>query len=119
MQILNEELHPSETASEALYVPQVRGLERVDVLLGDLLALGDGQGGPSLASEVRLQHRLGVGHARVGHEGGHGVEGVASGAGAPQVWSLTQFYSVDFTQSRIVKKCVFNKCTIKVFVSCS
>ena len=27
-----------------------------------------------------------------------------------QVWSLTQFYSVDFSQSRIgVKKCVFNK----------
>ena len=34
-----------------------------------------------------------------------------------QVWSLTQFYSVDFSQSRIsVKKCVFNKRT-KVFVS--
>ena len=33
-----------------------------------------------------------------------------------QVWSLTQFYSVDFSQSRIgVKKCVFNKRTIKVF----
>ena len=27
-----------------------------------------------------------------------------------QVWSLTQFFSVDFSQSRIgVKKCVFNK----------
>ena len=37
-----------------------------------------------------------------------------------QVWSLTQFYSVDFSQSRIgVKKCVFNKRTIKVCVSCS
>ena len=37
-----------------------------------------------------------------------------------QVWSLTQFYSVDFAKSRInVKKCVFNKSTIKVFVSCS
>ena len=36
-----------------------------------------------------------------------------------QVWSLTQFYSVDFSQSRIsVKKCVFNKRTIKVCVSC-
>ena len=36
-----------------------------------------------------------------------------------QVWSLTQFYSVDFSQSRIgVKKCVFYKCTIKVCVSC-
>ena len=35
-----------------------------------------------------------------------------------QVWSLTQFYSVDFSKSRIgVKKCVFNKCTIKVYVS--
>ena len=37
----------------------------------------------------------------------------------PQVWSLTQFYSVDFSKSRIdVKKCVFNKRTIKVCVSC-
>ena len=36
-----------------------------------------------------------------------------------QVWSLSQFYSVDFSQSRIgVKKCVFNKRTIKVCVSC-
>ena len=40
-------------------------------------------------------------------------------AAAAQVWSLTQFYSVDFSQSRIgVKKCVFNKRTIKVCVSC-
>ena len=30
--------------------------------------------------------------------------------GERQVWSLTQFYSVDFSQSRIgVEKCVFNK----------
>ena len=36
-----------------------------------------------------------------------------------QVWSITQFYSVDFSQSRIgVKKCVFIKRTIKVCVSC-
>ena len=36
-----------------------------------------------------------------------------------QVWSLTQFYSVDFSQSRTdVQKCVFNKHTIKVCVSC-
>ena len=36
-----------------------------------------------------------------------------------QVWSLTQFYSVDFSKSRIgVKKCVFIKRTIKVCVSC-
>ena len=36
-----------------------------------------------------------------------------------QVWSLTQFYSVEISQSRIsVKKCVFNKRTIKVCVSC-
>ena len=36
-----------------------------------------------------------------------------------QVWSLSQFYSVDFSKSRIgVKKCVFNKRTIKVCVSC-
>ena len=38
---------------------------------------------------------------------------------ANQARSLTQFYSVDFSQSRIdVKKCVFNKRTIKVCVSC-
>ena len=38
---------------------------------------------------------------------------------AYQVWSLTQFYSVDFSQSRIdVKKCVFNKRTIKVCIPC-
>ena len=36
-----------------------------------------------------------------------------------QVWSLTQFYSVDFSQSRIsVNKCVFSKRTIKVCISC-
>ena len=35
-----------------------------------------------------------------------------------QVWSLTQFYSVDFSQARIgVKKCVFNKRAFKVCVS--
>ena len=35
-----------------------------------------------------------------------------------QVWSLTQFYSIDFSQSRIgVKKC-YSKRTIKVCVSC-
>ena len=38
--------------------------------------------------------------------------------GLDQVWSLTQFYSVVFSKSRNdVKKCVFNKRTIKV--SCS
>ena len=36
-----------------------------------------------------------------------------------QVWSLTQFYSVDFLNSRINgKKCIFNKCTFKVCVNC-
>ena len=36
-----------------------------------------------------------------------------------QIWSLTQFYSVDFLQSRIgVKKCIFNKHTIEVCISC-
>ena len=35
--------------------------------------------------------------------------------GGCQVWSLTQFYSVDSSKSRIgVKKCVFKKRTIKV-----
>ena len=36
-----------------------------------------------------------------------------------QVWSLTQLYSVDFSESRIdVQKCVFSKRTIIVCVSC-
>ena len=36
-----------------------------------------------------------------------------------EVWSLTQFYSVDFSKSRIgVIKCVFYRRTIKVCVSC-
>ena len=36
-----------------------------------------------------------------------------------QVWSLTQFYSVDFSQSKMdVKKCVNSERTIKVCVSC-
>ena len=36
-----------------------------------------------------------------------------------QVWSLTQLYSVDFSQSRIdVNKCGFYKRTNKVCVSC-
>ena len=39
--------------------------------------------------------------------------------GTDQVWSLTQFYSVDFSQSRIgVNERVFYKRTIKVCVSC-
>ena len=44
---------------------------------------------------------------------------LAGRKGSTQVWSLTQFYSVDFSQSRIgVNKCVFNKRTIKVCLSC-
>ena len=36
-----------------------------------------------------------------------------------KVWSLPQFYSVDFSKSRIGgKKCMFNKLTIKVCVDC-
>ena len=55
--------------------------------------------GPSACDEARLE----------------GTE-IASG----QVWSLTQFYSVDFSKSRMdVKQCVFNKRTIKVCISCS
>ena len=34
-----------------------------------------------------------------------------------QVWLLTQLYSIDFSQSGITKKCVFNRRTIKVCVS--
>ena len=47
------------------------------------------------------------------------IEGDGADAVEAQVRSLTQFYSVDFSLSRIgVKKCVFNKRTIKVCVSC-
>ena len=43
----------------------------------------------------------------------------ASVEAVAQVWSLTQFYSVDFPQSRIgVKKGVFNKLTFKVLRQC-
>ena len=43
------------------------------------------------------------------------LEAIELGIDYYQVWSLTQFYSVDFSKSRIgVKKCVFNKPTIKV-----
>ena len=53
-------------------------------------------------------------------EGWNALTAVVSGAlDRLQVWSLTQFYSVDFSQSGIgVNKCVFNKRTIKVCVSC-
>ena len=41
-------------------------------------------------------------------------------SGCHQVGSLTQFYSVDFSQSSIsVKKSLLNKLTIKGCVSCS
>ena len=57
------------------------------------------------------------------HEGGACLEEEALRSGVRpsggQVWSLTQFYSVDFSKSRIdVKKCVFNEHIIKVYVSC-
>ena len=54
-------------------------------------------------------------------EGFRFVGGVGSGdAGVGQVWSLTQFYSVDFSQSRIGGKEVrFQRTHIKVCVSCS
>ena len=47
------------------------------------------------------------------------VDSLVSLTESLQVWSLTQFYSVDFSKARIdVKECVFNKCTIKVCISC-
>ena len=47
------------------------------------------------------------------------IDGVLGNAVDSQVWSLTQFYSVDFSQSKIGgKKCIFNKRTIKVSVNC-
>ena len=46
------------------------------------------------------------------------IEGDGAAAVEAQVRSLTQFFSVDFSQSRIgVEKCVFKKCSIKVCVS--
>ena len=64
------------------------------------------------------QHRVAV----LKHHLAFPVVGLKGVGGVPdelQVWSLTQFYSVDFSKSRIsVKKCVFNKRTIKVCVSC-
>ena len=91
---------------------------------------GDGAvGAPDEAPAVRLnadplqletpQPTLAVGHqpkvhgvADRGRVGGH----LAS---AQQVWSLTQFYCVGFSKSRIgVNKCIFYKRTIKVCVSC-
>ena len=53
---------------------------------------------------------------------GIGVEesaGLDHQAVFPHVWSLTQFHSVDFSQSRIcVKRCVFKKPSVKICVSC-
>ena len=47
------------------------------------------------------------------------LEAIELGIDYYQVWSLTQFYSIDFSKSWIdVKKCVFNKRTIKVCFSC-
>ena len=54
-----------------------------------------------------------------GAVGEEGLPGAAAAVGSGHVWSLTRFYSVDFSQSRIrLNKCVFNKRTIKVCVSC-
>ena len=66
-------------------------------------------------------------HFRTGEcgEGSHlGAKSFSLARQAPlasQVRSLTQLYSVNFLQSRIsgVEKCAFNKCTIKVCISCS
>ena len=47
------------------------------------------------------------------------VASTSSADDSSQVWSLTRFYSVDFSQSRIaVKEFVFNKRSIMVCVSC-
>ena len=47
-----------------------------------------------------------------------GLQTVQIATAPPQVWSLTQFFSVDFSRLRInVKKFVFSKCTIQVCVS--
>ena len=71
---------------------------------------------------VDIWSRAGHPHTpNVRRDGGGFGAGVGEGGASvvSQVWSLTQFYSVDFSQSRIgVKKCVFYKRTIKVCASC-
>ena len=67
--------------------------------------------------ELLCQIVVGV-HGQVGL-GVFDLVDVEGALGGRQVWSLTQFYSVYFSKSRIgVKKCVFNKRSIKVCVSC-
>ena len=62
--------------------------------------------------------RVVVAAAGWGSDVGLGTASPVLVAGVVVVWSQSQFYSVDFSQSRIiVKKCVFNKRTIKVCVS--
>ena len=63
--------------------------------------------------------------AHAGVQSGETLAGLSSSdlevceSSNPQVWSLTQFYSVDFSKSRIgVNKCVFNRRKIKVCISC-
>ena len=101
---------------------------------GDVDGSVDGSDAGSVASGGRRTGDprpvlLGVDNPlEVGFSRGTGLEGrraqgrhvsAPRAARCPQVWSLTQFYSVDFSRSRIgVKKCVFNKRTIKVRVSC-
>ena len=86
------------------------------------------EGGDNLTLEAVCGGEDGLLQA-VDHEGGVVLEGphlLAVDGDAPldqlegggQDWSLTQLYSVDFSQSRIsFKKCVFYKRTIKVCVS--
>ena len=76
--------------------------------LWDLISEGDSH----LAKGVKDINYLAIDETDRMVEKGHFEE-------LQQVWSLTQLYSVDFSQSRIgVKECVFNKRTIKVCVSC-
>ena len=57
-------------------------------------------------------------HFRHGRPHPHPRDPPSSPPGRSQVWSLTQFYSVDFSKSKDVKKCVFIKRKIKDYVSC-
>ncbi len=61
-------LAPLATAREVpavgqLLSPHIRGLQRTDVLLGDLLPLFDKLRGPALVAQVILQHGLRVAQA--------------------------------------------------------
>ena len=80
----------------------------------DCFSWGQRQGGRDWSTVGTDQADWGSHHLRPGRRCG------VAGAGphqALQVWTLTQFYSVHFSQLRISVKSVFYERTIKVWVS--